>query len=59
MTKGKQAGCPIHGKMISHHPPLFLHKNETEIVGMTEEIGMAGTTGVTWIILIFLIPVMQ
>jgi hypothetical protein len=58
-TKGKRADHPIHSKMISCCPPLFPRKNETEMVGMTEEIEMAGTTGVMWIVPIFLVPVMQ
>jgi hypothetical protein len=45
-TKEKCADCPIHGKIISHHLPLFPCKNKIEMVEMTEEIWMAGMTGV-------------
>jgi hypothetical protein len=45
-TKGKQVDHLIHGKMISRCPPLFPCTNKTEMVVMTEEIGMAEMTGV-------------
>jgi hypothetical protein len=46
MMKGKRVDHLIHGKMIGHHLSLFPHKSGTETVVMTEEIGMAKTTGV-------------
>jgi hypothetical protein len=44
--KGKQVDHLICGKMIGYHLPLFPCKSGTEMVVMTEEIGMAETTGV-------------
>jgi hypothetical protein len=45
--KGKRVDHLIHGKMISCHLSLFPRKSGTEMVVMTEEMGMTETTGVT------------
>jgi hypothetical protein len=45
-TKGERVNHLIHGKIISHHLPLFPRKSRTKTVVMTEEMGMAGMTGV-------------
>jgi hypothetical protein len=48
-----------HDSLIGHRLLQFLHMSETEMVVMTEERLMVKMTVVIWIVLIFLILVMQ
>jgi hypothetical protein len=59
MMKGKQVDHLICDRIIGCCLLQFPCKSEIETVVMTEEMGMAEMTEVMWIILIFLILVMQ
>jgi hypothetical protein len=59
MTKGKRVDFQTHDNLIGRRLLPFLHMSGTEMVVMTEERLMVGMTVVMWIVLIFLVLVMQ
>jgi hypothetical protein len=59
MTKGKRVDLQTHDSLIGRRLLLFLHMSGIKTVVMTEERLMVGMTVVMWIVLIFLVPVMQ
>jgi hypothetical protein len=59
MTKGKRVDFQTHDSPIGRRLLQFLHMGETETVVMTKERLMVGMTVVMWIVLIFLVLVMQ
>jgi hypothetical protein len=62
MMKGKREELQTHGSLIGHCLSQFLHMSGTETIVMTVESMMVGLTverPMVWIILIFLVPVMQ
>jgi hypothetical protein len=59
MTKEKRVDLQTCDSLTGHPLLVFLHMSGTETVVMTEERLMVGMTVVMWIVLIFLIPVMQ
>jgi hypothetical protein len=59
MMKGKQVDLQTRDSLIGCRLLPFLHMSGTETVVMTQERLMVGMTVVVWIVLIFLILVMQ
>jgi hypothetical protein len=59
MMKGKRVDLQTRDSLIGRRLLPFLHMSRTETVVMTEERLMVGMTVVMWIILIFLVLVMQ